>query len=38
MRCLIIDFNTYLNITDLLEKLDIIDIFWHEDCFVIWYS
>lgn len=37
MKALIIDYNTYLDITDKLAKLIIIDIIWKADSFVIWY-
>lgn len=37
MKALIIDYNTYLDITDKLAKLNIIDIIWKADSFVIWY-
>lgn len=38
MKALVIYFDTYLSIIDKLEKLDIIDIIWNEDNFVIWYN
>ena len=38
MKALVIYFDTYLSIIDMLAKLDIIDIIWNEDNFVIWYN
>jgi hypothetical protein len=38
MKALVIYFDTYLSIIDELEKLDIVDIIWNEDNFVIWYN
>ena len=38
MKALVIYFDTYLSIIDKLEKLDIVDIIWNEDNFVIWYN
>lgn len=38
MKALVIDYNTYLDITNELAKLDIVDIIWNEDNFVIWYN
>ena len=38
MKALIIDYNTYLDITEWLEGLDIVDIFWNSDSFTIWYN
>ena len=37
MKALVIYFDTYLSIIDELEKLNIVDIIWNEDNFVIWY-
>lgn len=37
MKALVIYFDTYLSIIDELEKLDIVDIIWKDDSFVIWY-
>ena len=38
MKALVIYFDTYLSIIDKLAKLDIVDIIWNEDNFVIWYN
>ena len=38
MKALVIYFDTYLSIIDELEKLDVVDIIWNEDNFVIWYN
>lgn len=38
MKALIIYFDTYLSIIDKLTKLDIVDIIWNENNFVIWYN
>ena len=38
MKALAIYFDTYLSIIDKLAKLDIVDIIWNEDNFVIWYN
>lgn len=38
MKALVVYFDTYLSIIDELAKLDIIDIIWNEDNFVIWYN
>ena len=38
MKALIVYFDTYLSIINELEKLDVVDIIWNEDNFVIWYN
>ena len=38
MKALVIDYNTYLDITNELAKLDIVDIIWNADSFTIWYN
>ena len=38
MKALVVYFDTYLSIIDKLEKLDVVDIIWNEDNFVIWYN
>ena len=38
MKALVIYFDTYLSIIDKLAKLDIVDIIWNENNFVIWYN
>ena len=38
MKALVIYFDTYLSIIDKLAKLNIVDIIWNENNFVIWYN
>lgn len=38
MKALVIDYDTYLDITNELAKLDIVDIIWNADSFTIWYN
>lgn len=38
MKALVVYFDTYLSITEELTKLDVIDVIWNEDNFVIWYN
>jgi hypothetical protein len=38
MKALVIDYNTYLDITNELEKLNITDVIWNSDSFTVWYN
>ena len=38
MKAVVIDYDTYLSITDKLAKLDIVDIIWNTDSFTVWYN
>ena len=38
MKALVSYFDTYLSIIDKLAKLNIVDIIWNENNFVIWYN